>query len=581
MQLRRRVRAARRAADRHPAPRLDRRERVLPRRLADGLDDEVHAADLLRRGDDVARRVVDRDVGAPFARPLELLVGARSDERLRARARARSRTPRSRRRRRSPRSAPIHPPAPPPSSRACGTPSRTRAGTPPLPRSRSRRRADTPAPGIAISSQCVPSVCSPITLIPAVLDPRVDHDALARVDPDAGAVGAEDARLRHRRESLRTHRSRWLSEAARSQTSTSPAPGPGRGRPRSAAPPARRPRGSEWPSRAQSWHDGSGAGRRSAQELGLDVVGAAPAEPYDETERHILDRRARGLFAGMRFTMAQARGLLPSGAAAPGRAHRRVGRALLLRARRPSPARGRAASPATPGATATPSCARSSTRSGGGSAAPTASSSTRTSTSTARARRARRRLLRQEHDADHAPPRLLGRARHARHRRRVEPTPPLEPAAARARSASTRARRARSTSRHARRDPLPLVLDAGAGAVPSSTARRSARSVYGCDICQDVCPWNRGIEKRRAGEPLPAGRRAHRLAPRVARGRRRRARRALRPALRAAQRPALPAPQRARRARQRRRPASAPLSSRTPRDDDRCCASTRSGRSRG
>jgi epoxyqueuosine reductase len=40
-------------------------------------------------------------------------------------------------------------------------------------------------------------------------------------------------------------------------------------------------------------------------EVGLDVVGAAPAEPYEETERHIRERRERGLFADMRFTMAQ------------------------------------------------------------------------------------------------------------------------------------------------------------------------------------------------------------------------------------------------------------------------------------
>src|SRR5207245_11473564 len=44
---------------------------------------------------------------------------------------------------------------------------------------------------------------------------------------------------------------------------------------------------------------------RLAQELGLDVVGAAPASAYAETEQHIRERRARGLFADMRFTMAQ------------------------------------------------------------------------------------------------------------------------------------------------------------------------------------------------------------------------------------------------------------------------------------
>jgi epoxyqueuosine reductase len=45
--------------------------------------------------------------------------------------------------------------------------------------------------------------------------------------------------------------------------------------------------------------------RRIAEELGLDVVGAAPAEPYASTEEAIRDRQARGLFADMRFTMAQ------------------------------------------------------------------------------------------------------------------------------------------------------------------------------------------------------------------------------------------------------------------------------------
>src|SRR4051794_36085165 len=45
--------------------------------------------------------------------------------------------------------------------------------------------------------------------------------------------------------------------------------------------------------------------RRLGQELGLDAVGVARAEPYADTERHIAERRSRGLFAEMKFTMAQ------------------------------------------------------------------------------------------------------------------------------------------------------------------------------------------------------------------------------------------------------------------------------------
>src|SRR3954464_14191079 len=44
---------------------------------------------------------------------------------------------------------------------------------------------------------------------------------------------------------------------------------------------------------------------RLADDLGIDVVGAAAASAYEETERHIAERKARGLFADMRFTMAR------------------------------------------------------------------------------------------------------------------------------------------------------------------------------------------------------------------------------------------------------------------------------------
>ena len=45
--------------------------------------------------------------------------------------------------------------------------------------------------------------------------------------------------------------------------------------------------------------------RRLGEELGLDAVGVTRAEAYLDTEQAIRDRRARGLFAEMKFTMAQ------------------------------------------------------------------------------------------------------------------------------------------------------------------------------------------------------------------------------------------------------------------------------------
>ncbi len=42
-------------------------------------------------------------------------------------------------------------------------------------------------------------------------------------------------------------------------------------------------------------------------------------------------------------------------------------------------------------------------------------------------------------------------------------------------------------------------------AIPELYREELGDQVYGCDVCQDVCPWNRGVERRRQGEPLPAG----------------------------------------------------------------------------
>ena len=41
--------------------------------------------------------------------------------------------------------------------------------------------------------------------------------------------------------------------------------------------------------------------------------------------------------------------------------------------------------------------------------------------------------------------------------------------------------------------------------IPDSYRVEVGDMVYGCDICQDVCPWNRGVERRRRGARLEQG----------------------------------------------------------------------------
>jgi epoxyqueuosine reductase len=249
---------------------------------------------------------------------------------------------------------------------------------------------------------------------------------------------------------------------------------------------------------------------RFAADLGLDVVGAAPAEPYEKTERHIRERQARGLFADMRFTMAQPEvschpeKLLPN-------ARTVVSAALAYYADEPErlPRHGR-----LPRYTWYDAYAE----------------------------------LREKLDE-------LGRRLGGDYRVLVDENQHVDREAA---ARSGVGFYGKNTMLITRRfgswvvlgtlvtdqelEPTaPLALDCGSctlcieacptGALDEpgtldatkclSYWTQSAREppaeyheafgpqVYGCDICQDVCPWNRGIEKRRAGRPLPPAAEPH------------------------------------------------------------------------
>ena len=249
---------------------------------------------------------------------------------------------------------------------------------------------------------------------------------------------------------------------------------------------------------------------RLAAELEIDVLGATPAEPYADTKRHIAERRTRGLFADMRFTMAR-----PEVSCHPEKllAGARTVLSAALCYYVPEPER-----PAGTG---------------------------RLPRYTWNDRYAE---LREKLDE-------LGRRLGGSYRVVVDANQHVDrEAAARAGVGFYGKNTMLITRRHGSWVVLgalvtdveieatpPLNLDCGsctlcveacptgaldepgaldanrclsywsqsARPVPDDFRRALHDQVYGCDICQDVCPWNRGIEKRRAAERLPAGAEAH------------------------------------------------------------------------
>jgi epoxyqueuosine reductase len=242
-----------------------------------------------------------------------------------------------------------------------------------------------------------------------------------------------------------------------------------------------------------------------AEELGIDAIGATPAEPYEGTEQHILDRRARGLFADLRFTMAQPEVSCHPEALLSG-ARTVISAALCYYAPGPEPAPGEGRMP-------------------------------RYTWYDAYAE------LREKLDA-------LGRRLDAEYLVLVDANQHVDrEAAARSGVGFYGKNTLLITRRHgswvvlgtlvttAELEPtVPLDLDCGScrlcidacptGAlddpgvvdanrclsywtqskhsIPEPYREELGDRVYGCDICQDVCPWNRGIEKRRADEPAPS-----------------------------------------------------------------------------
>ncbi len=310
---------------------------------------------------------------------------------------------------------------------------------------------------------------------------------------------------------------------------------------------------------------------RLAEELGIDAIGAAPAQPYTETERHIAERAGARALRRPEVHDGAAGSVLSPGDASPGRADGRLRRRSATTPTAPSPSRVTAASRATRGATPTQSFASASTQLGrrlGGDYRVLVDANQHVDREAA-ARSGvgfygkNTMLITRKHGSWVVLGTLVTTVE-------LEPTPTSRPRLRllpplHRRLPDQRARRA-GRPRHER---LPLVLDAVADiGSPSRSAWRSRTGSTAATSARTSAP---GTAASRSAAPArsAARRRDARLARRLARGGGRRAARPIRAPLRPAQRPALPASQRARRAGEQRGPG-APRTTRsiTPDSDD-------------
>ena len=249
---------------------------------------------------------------------------------------------------------------------------------------------------------------------------------------------------------------------------------------------------------------------RLAQELGLDVVGAAPASAYEETERHIRERRARGLFADMRFTMAQPDVSCHPEILVPG-ARTVVSAAYCYYAAEPPLEPGEGRLPRYTWSDGYAVLREALDRLGGelGGEYRVLVDANQHVDREAAVRAGvgfygkNTMLITRRHGSWVVLGTLITTAE-------LEATPPLRADC----GTCTLCIDACPTGAL----DEPGVLDAtkclsywtqAASPVPEEYRAELGAQVYGCDICQDVCPWNRGIEKRRAGESPRQGAEPH------------------------------------------------------------------------